>query len=149
MTEDKANTDGQTKNEETQTDKKPRQTKSTKNQTDNVKWSIFTEIETKTAAGMAAKKAGKKLNEWIDYALREAATAELTTKPEPPAKVEDLVEDLLTRYTERLRTEQADTIKTQNAAIQQQQEQLKQLTEAINQQPKSLKELVFGKSKKG
>ena len=124
------------------------QTKTRKNQTDNVKWSIFTEAETKVSTGKAAKKAGLKLNEWIDSRLRQAAIAELTKKAEPPAKTEDLVTDIVQQFADRMKADQAATVQAQNDLIQQQGQQIAALAEAVQKnQPKSIKEMIFGKSK--
>lgn len=130
------------------TDKKENiasQTKNKKNQTENVKWSIFTEAETKIAAGKAAKKAGLKLNEWIDRALRDQATAELSKRSDPPAKPEDLVNDILQKFTDKLQAEQKASQEAQEAAMKEQATQIAQLTETLSSRPQNLKEWVFGK----
>lgn len=137
---------------EVQTEPPASQTKSRKNQTDNVKWSIFTEAETRNSANKAAKKAGLKLNEWIDRTLRQTATDELTKKAQPPAKPEDLVADIVKQFADQMEAKQAVTVEQQNALIREQGEQIAALTDAIKSQPAppappSLKELIFGRSK--
>lgn len=130
------------------------QTKAKKNQTDNVKWSIFTEAETKNSAVKAAKKAGLKLNEWIDQTLRRVAIEELTHKPQPPAKPEDMVKEILDQYTDRMKADQAATVEAQNVILQQQGDQIAALAKAVEiqtqaaaNQPATLKEYLFGKKK--
>lgn len=125
------------------------QTKNRKNQTDNVKWSIFTEAETRNSAIKAAKKAGLKLNEWIDRTLRQTATDELTKKAQPPAKPEDLVADIVQQFADRMKADQAASAQAQTELIQQQGDQLAKLAAAVESRPATLKELLFGKSKKG
>lgn len=144
---------GLTIEKERQTEVKAGQIKTKKNQTDNIKWSIFTEAETKVSAGKAAKKAGLKLNEWIDQALRQAAIDELTKKAQPPAKPEDLVADIVKQFADQMQASQAATVEQQNEVIRQQGEQIAELAELIKSQPApppppSLKELIFGRSKK-
>lgn len=144
---------GQIIDPESQSEANSGQIKPKKNQTDNVKWSIFTEAETKVSAGKAAKKAGLKLNEWIDSRLRQAAISELTAKAQPPAKPEDLVADIVKQFADQMKAEQAATVEQQNALIEKQGEQIVALTEAIKNQPApppppSLKELIFGRSNK-
>lgn len=121
------------------------QIKKKENQTDKVKWSIFTDIETKTISHKAAKKAGLKLNEWIDRALREKGTEELTKKAEPPAKTEDLVKDIVSQFAEKFEASQEATRQAQTAMIEQQGRQIADLTKAISEQPKNWKEMLFGK----
>ncbi|KAA9340346.1 hypothetical protein [Larkinella humicola] len=161
MTDGKDDNEGQTLDAENQTERKSGLKKQAKSQT-TVKWSIVTEIETKSLTAKAAKKAKKGLFEWVEYNLRDAATIELTNKPKPPARPEDLATDLLEKFAKRVGDDQAQTIKTQNELIQQQavqmeaqsrqlQEQanqLRQLTEAIKAQPGNLWEMVFGKNRK-
>jgi hypothetical protein len=144
---------GQIFDAEHQSEAKSGQTKAKKNQTDNVKWSIFTEAETKVSAGKAAKKAGLKLNEWIDRTLRQTAIDELTKKIQPPAKPEDLVADIVKQFADQMEAKQAATVEQQNALIEKQGEQIAALTDAIKNQPApppppSLKELIFGRSNK-
>ena len=160
MTENQQAADGQTNPLKKQTglkitraanqdDPAASQTKSKKNQTDNVKWSIFTEAETKVSAAKAAKKAGLKLNEWIDTRLRKTAIEELTAKSEPPAKPEDLVADIVQQFADRMKVDQAATLQAQNDLIQQQGAQIAQLADAVANRPASLKEMLFGKPKQG
>lgn len=134
---------------ESQIDENSSLTKDKKNQTDNVKWSIFTEAETKVSVGKASKKAGLGLNQWVDTRLRKAAIDELTAKSQPPAKTEDLVTDIVQQFADRMKADQEATVKAQNDLIQQQGAQLTALTEAIAKQPTSFKEMLFGKAKQG
>jgi len=147
MTDSKEAEDSQTLNEENLITANSDKIKIKNNQTDKIKWSIFTEAETKIAAQKASKKAGLKLNEWIDYTLREAAITQLTKKIEPPAKTEDVMMDIVGKFAERMKADQAETLKIQNDLIQQQGQQIEDLTKAIANQPMSLKEWILGKSK--
>lgn len=148
MTDSKEAEDSQTLNEENLITINSDKIKIKNNQTDKIKWSIFTEAETKIAAQKASKKAGLKLNEWIDYTLREAAITQLTKKIEPPAKTEDVMMDIVGKFAERMKADQAETLKIQNDLIQQQGQQIEDLTKAIANQPASLKEWLLGKPKK-
>lgn len=137
--------------EQPEDDTKPpvSQIKDRKNQTDNVKWSIFTEAETKISVVKAAKKAGLKLNEWIDNRLRQAAIDELTKKSQPPAKPEDLVADIVQQFADRMKADQAATAKAQNDLIERQGAQIEQLAAAVANRPATIKEMLFGKAKQG
>jgi hypothetical protein len=148
MTDNKETEYSQTLNEENLITSNSDKIKNKNNQTDKIKWSIFTEAETKIAAQKASKKAGLKLNEWIDYTLREAAITQLTKKIEPPAKTEDVMMDIVGKFAERMKADQAETLKIQNDLIQQQGQQIEDLTKAIANQPASLKEWLLGKPKK-
>lgn len=121
-----------------------RQTNSKKSQT-TVKWSLVTQIETKSMVSKAAKKAGKGLFEWSEEKLREAAVAELTSKPEPPARAEDLVKDIVEQFAEKFQASQEAATKAQNDLLEKQGEQIAELKKAIQDQPRSLKEIIFGK----
>lgn len=148
MTEKPEIDSSQILNEENLTTPVSGKTKFKNNQTDKIKWSIFTEAETKIATQKASKKAGLKLNEWIDHTLREAAMGQLTRKIDPPAKTEDVMMDIVGKFAERMKADQVETLKAQNELIQQQGQQIEYLTKAIGNQPTSLKEWLLGKSKK-
>lgn len=141
MTEETA---GQTTEPEKQTETKKGQKKAAKSQTTQ-KWSIVTEIETKSLAAKAAKKANKKLFEWIDHAIRETATSELKAKPQPPAKPEDLVTDIVAKVAQQMQKGQEEATKAQTDLIEQQSARIDQLTQVIQNQPRNLKEWIFGK----
>jgi hypothetical protein len=106
-----------------------------------VKWTVFVQQETKSAVGMAAGKAGLTVTDWLDSRLRQIATDELTKKPQPPAKVED-VADLMGQFEKRLTDQQAEAAKMHS-------DQIAKLAAAIENRPASLKEMLFGKPKKG
>lgn len=106
-----------------------------------VKWTVFVQPETRISVNKAATKARLTVTDWIDSRLRDAATTELTNKPKPPAKPED-VADLMNQLETRLATQQAEALKAQG-------EQMQQLAETIKSQPANLKEWLFGKPKQG
>lgn len=145
MTPDEPIKNDQILKAENQTAEESSQRKTKKNQTDNVKWSIFTEIETKIIAGKAAKKAGLKLNEWLDRAIRQQGTEELTKKSEPPARTEDLVKDIVAQFADKFAASQEAATKAQSALIEKQGQQIAELTKAVSEQPRGIKELLFGK----
>lgn len=123
------------------------QTRGHVKQSELVKWTVFVRPEVKIAVQKAAKKTGITDTAWLDSALWEAATADLSKKPQPPAKVEDMA-DILKQFTDRMEADQEATRKAQNNLIQQQGQQIEALAEAVqNNQPKSLKEMIFGKRK--
>lgn len=130
------------------TEKKPVQHNKIK-QEELVKWTVFVQQETKTAVGLAIEKAGITVTDWIDSRLREAATAELTKKTQPPAKPEDMVKAIVEQFADRMKADQEAAQKAQDERMQQQEQQIAALAETVkNSQPKSLKEMIFGKSKK-
>lgn len=108
-------------------------------QEDLVKWTVFVQEETKSAVSMAAAKAGTTITDWLDSRLRQVASDELTKKPKPPAKVED-VADLMTQLEKRLSDQQAEVLKAQG-------DQMQEIAAAIKNQPTNLKEWIFGKKK--
>ena len=86
--------------------------------TNKIKWSIFTEIETRTACNLASEKEGYKLNEWIDKVLREKAQEVLTFKPLPPMKTEDMVLDLFNKFKTEMKAEQDEKFRALQEALQ-------------------------------
>lgn len=104
--------------------KKESQSISVKSQTgmgvsaNKIKWSIFTEIETRTACNLASEKEGYKLNEWIDKVLREKAQDVLTFKPLPPMKTEDMVLDLFNKFKTEMKAEQDEKFRALQEALQ-------------------------------
>jgi hypothetical protein len=121
--------------------KKEGQSKTKKNQTDKIKWSIFTEAETRIACNKASDKAGLKLNEWIDQVLREKAQEVLTYKPQPPARMEDVVTDLFVQLRNDLKAQQDDVKAEQGKRIE-------ALEEALKNRPNSVWEWLGVKNKK-
>ena len=106
-------------------------------QSELVKWTVFVRPEVKIAVQKAAKKAGITDTAWLDSALWETATADLSKKAQPPAKVED-VADLMGQLERRLADQQAEALKAQG-------DQMQELAAAIKSQPANLKEWLFGK----
>jgi hypothetical protein len=104
--------------------KKESQRISTKSQTDKltsltkVKWSIFTESETRTSCNLASEREGYKLNEWIDKVLREKAQEVLTFKALPPMKTEDMVLDLFDKFKAEMKAEQDEKFRALQEALQ-------------------------------
>lgn len=129
---------------ENQTTENSGQTKPAKSQT-KVKWTVETENETRSLVAKAAKKAGEKLFVWVDAKLREAATAEITNKPQPPARPEDMVADIVQQVAAKFQSQQEANLKAQTALIEKQGQQIAALTETLSKQPKTAREWIFGK----
>lgn len=136
------------KKAKTPTEKKPVQHNKIR-QDELVKWTVFVQQETKTAVGLAVEKASITVTDWIDSRLREAATAELTKKVQPPIKTEDLVTDIVQQFADRMKADQAATAKAQNDLIERQGAQIEQLAAAVANRPATIKEMLFGKAKQG
>lgn len=121
-------------------------------QSELVKWTVFVRPEVKIAVQKAAKKGGITDTAWLDNALWEGATADLSKKVQPPAKVED-VADLIKGFAEQMQANQEAARKAQDDLIQQQGqtiEELKKTVEAVANKPQpSIVQMIFGKSQKG
>jgi hypothetical protein len=96
------------------------------------KWTVRgIEPETRRVIEKAAERTGKTLGQFFNDELREASTCILKKGNQPPARLEDLVGDLVEKLTLELRASQAT--------------ELQSIREAIENRPATLREWLFGK----
>ena len=100
---------------------------------DNLKpWAIKgVERDTRTALKKAARKSNKTLGEYFNTVLREVAQSDIKSKPQPPAKLDDMEKAI-------------ELLKGDRDRISNLEHQL----QALNDRPATLREFIFGKKKR-